>query len=408
MNRIRNLVTSQKTYVVLISSLLIAIPLQYGYSTGILIALLAVSLLSLKYHKPEWNYAYAVPFGLYGLMALSLFWSIDIKESIRGLERELALLIIPLAFIFMPNITKKTCNNILYYFSMGIAVFAIFFITAATVKFYETSDKSTFFYHALVSPLDLNAIYVSVITSLCLLFLLFKSKKTVLTILAIVLMSAFLLLLASKTIIVVTFISLVLGIFHTFRKKTIALLLLVFSAVVVALIVFSNPVKERFNREIEDSNIKEVLTCERFTRVYDWTGTTIRIFQARIFYEMLDEDDAFITGYGINNSQKKIVEKQKHYNLYKGFNAYNFHNQYLQAWSEIGILGFLFIILFLVLLFKQYLVNKEVMLLALFLIMLAVFVTESYLWRQRGLYHFLLLFCLFFKTEKREHTLNKK
>ena len=81
MPKIANIVTSQKTFVFLICSLLLAIPLQYGYSTGILIALVAVSFLSLKYHKPQWNPAYLIPFGLYGLMVLSLAWSINLKND---------------------------------------------------------------------------------------------------------------------------------------------------------------------------------------------------------------------------------------------------------------------------------------------------------------------------------------
>jgi len=408
MHRIRNLITSQKTYILLLSSLLIAILLQYGYSTGILIALLVVTLISLKYHKPEFHYAYLIPFGLYGVMVLSLCWSIDVKDSIRGLERQIGLVLIPLVFIFMPTITKETKNSVLYYFSLGMAAFTVFFILSALGLYLETGDTSVFTYHALVSSLDLNAIYVSVLTSLCLLFLLFKSKKTAITVLAIGLLSVFLLLLASKTVIVTTFFCMVLGLFHTFKKKTIVVSLLVFVGLITMLIIFPNPVKKRFNREIEASNTKEVLTCEKFGKVYDWTGTTIRLFQARIFYEMLDEDNAFITGYGINTSQEKIIEKQKEYDLWLGYYTYNFHNQYIQAFSEIGIIGFLFIVLFLVMLARQYTVNKDILFLSLFLIMLAVFVTESYLWRQRGLYHFLLLYCLFFKTEKREHRLNKK
>ena len=405
MLKIANIVTSQKTYIFLISSLFIAIPLQYGYSTGILVSLLLVSFLSLKYHKPEWNVAYLIPFGLYALMLVSLFWSINVKESIRGLERQLGLVLIPLAFICMPPITKETKKAILYYFSLGMAAFAVFFMLAASIAFVKTNDTSVFFYHALVSALDLNAIYVSVLTSLCLVFLLFKSKKTLITVLAIAILSVFLLLLASKTIIVATFILLIFGLFKTFKRKTIIVSLLVFTAILIGLILFPNPVKKRFDREIKASNIEEVLSRKKFNKVYDWTGTTIRLFQGRIFYEMLDEDDAFITGYGINTSQSKIIEKQKEYNLWQGYYTYNFHNQYLQAFAETGIVGLVFIALFLIVLFKQYLATNDIFFLAVFFIMLAVFVTESYIWRQRGLYHFLLLYCLIFKREISEKRL---
>ena len=141
-----------------------------------------------------------------------------------------------------------------------------------------------------------------------------------------------------------------------------------------------------------------MLTCEKFNRVYPWTGTTIRLFQARIFYEMADESDTFLTGFGINASQEKIVEKQNHYNLYWGYNVYNFHNQYIQAFSELGVLGFIGILLLLFFILKGYLNTKELFLLFFLIIMASVFVTESYIWRQRGMLHFLVLFGMMAKV----------
>src|SRR5699024_9794916 len=100
------------------------------------------------------------------------------------------------------------------------------------------------------------------------------------------------------------------------------------------------PVGNRFANEF-DADITEVFTSEKFSKIYPWTGTTIRLFQARIFFEMLEEDHFFLTGYGINASQQKIIEKQKHYNLYHGYFKYNFHNQYLQTFAELGSMGLL-------------------------------------------------------------------
>jgi hypothetical protein len=157
-------------------------------------------------------------------------------------------------------------------------------------------------------------------------------------------------------------------------------------------------VKQRFEREISASNLKEVLESERFNKVYDWTGTTIRLFQARIFSEMLKEDGIFLTGYGISNSEDKIIKKQKHYNLWQGYYTYNFHNQYIQAFAELGIFGLLFLFLMLGAVLRRYMRDKDMLFLSLFFIMFVVFITESYLWRQRGLYHFLVLYCLFFKS----------
>ena len=398
MKKASKILKNQKSYAVLIAVFLGFVPLLYGMSTGMLIVLLAASLVSLRYHKPEFKKAYLAPILFYVLMAVSLLWTDAIEDSSRGLERQMALVLIPLAFIFMPDITEKTRNLILYWFALTMAVFGIFFMSVAFVDYLQNGQISTFFYHSLVVPLDLNAIYISVFVSLCILFLLFKRKKTRTTIMTLVVLSVFLLLLASKSIIVATGLLGVFGIFRTFRRASI-LKLIPILAVGLGLLVFtSNPVKQRFVREITASNVKEVFESERFNKVYDWTGTTLRLFQARIFFEMLEEDAIFLTGYGINNSKEKIIEKQKQYNLWQGYYTYNFHNQYIQAFAELGIFGLLFLFLLLGVILRQFILGKDILFLSLFFIMFVVFMTESYLWRQRGLYHFLLLYCLLFKS----------
>ena len=162
------------------------------------------------------------------------------------------------------------------------------------------------------------------------------------------------------------------------------------------LVILLSPLKQRINQELT-SNVKEVLTCQVFNKVYPWTGTTIRLFQARIAYEIINEYDAFLLGFGINAAKEKIIEKQNHYNLYEGYNEYNFHNQYIQSAVELGIAGLFCTIVLLFSFFKGYIKDRELMELFLFIIMASVFITETYIWRQRGMYHFLILYGLLIK-----------
>jgi len=398
MSKISNLLTSQKTYVVLVAALLVSLPFSYGFSTGLLITLCAASLVSLKFHKLRFDKKLLLPSLFYGLMVVSLLWTSDLKNSIRGLERQLAMVLVPMAFIAMPALSVQTRNRILYWFALSLAGIAIFLVIWAAAL-YEPGATDVFFYHALVAPLDLNAIYVSVFVALSILFLLFKQKRSVQSLMALGILAVFLLLLASKIIIVATVILGFFGMLNTFKRSTI-FKILPFLILGLGLLVFtSNPIEKRFQREISSSNISEVLQKEQFNKVYDWTGTTIRLFQARIFTEMLGEESIFWTGYGINNSKDKIIEKQKQYNLWQGYYTYNFHNQYIQAFAELGIFGLICLFLLFGALLKRYLETKDSLLLFLFFIMFVVFITESYLWRQRGLYHFLVLYGLFLKTE---------
>lgn len=398
MQPLNKIVTSEKTYVALIAALLIALPLSYGFSTGLLIALLAASLVSARYHKIVFKRSYLAPMLLYAVMILSLLWTSSTHNSLRGLERQLAMVLIPLAFILMPEISMTARNRIFYLFSIGLSIFAIYFFVLAGIDYLESGKLSRFFYHALVAPLELNAIYLSVLVSLSGLYLLFVQRKSKLVVILLCIHAVFLVLLSSKIIIVITALVAGFGIIRGFRRSRIMILIPILLLGVILLMVTSNPVRERFEREVTASNIKEVLQCERFNKVYDWTGTTIRIFQARIFVEMFQEDEVFFTGYGINNSKDKIIEKQKHYNLWQGYYEYNFHNQYIQAFAELGVFGFVFLLLLLGVILQYYFRTKDIMFLSLFVIMAVIFLTESYIWRQRGLYHFLILYCLLIKT----------
>lgn len=123
MKNSRKYLLSEKTYSFLIAAVLVTIPLPFAFSTVALIILLAVSVLSLFYHKIEFKIALFIPIVVYLLMASSLIWSLYPDRSLRGLERQLPLLLVPLAFIFMPSISRKALFQAFYVFAMALAGF---------------------------------------------------------------------------------------------------------------------------------------------------------------------------------------------------------------------------------------------------------------------------------------------
>jgi O-antigen ligase len=361
-----------------------------------MIVLLACSVGSAFFHKVVFKKELLIPIAFYLIIVLSLIWSVDYKSSVRGLERQLPLLLIPLSFVLMPELQKKTYKFVCYVFAVALSVLASFFMINALVIYGQTGDSSVFFYHNLISPMDLNAIYMSVMTSLSLLYLIFYSKKKFIDWLLSGILLLFLILLSSKNLIVLTGLTIVIGLIIVKRKDLKSILLGGALVLLTGLVIFLSPLKQRMNQELT-SNVKEVLTCQEFNKVYPWTGTTIRLFQARIAYELLNEYDSFLLGFGINASKEKIIEKQDHYNLFYGYNEYNFHNQYIQSAVELGIVGLISTLIILFSIFKGYIKGRELMELFLFLIMASVFITETYIWRQRGLYHFLILYGLLIK-----------
>jgi O-antigen ligase len=109
----------------------------------------------------------------------------------------------------------------------------------------------------------------------------------------------------------------------------------------------------------------------------------------------------FWKGFGLNASLVKIEEKGKKYDVFlgdektEGYQMKNFHNQYIQNFAELGVIGFVLLILILGLNLKNALKSKDFIHIAFAILMISLFLTESFLWRQRGVVFFALFYCLF-------------
>ena len=153
-------------------------------------------------------------------------------------------------------------------------------------------------------------------------------------------------------------------------------------------------------------SMKEAWFNDKFNQTDYFSGSSFRVYQTRLFYEFLKEENIFWTGFGLNASYDKIEKKGIYYNVFQGNNEIegyqkkNFHNQYIQIFAELGIVGFLLLILFLFINLKNAIKHKDFMHIAFAILMISLFLTESFLWRQRGVVFFTLFYCLFNNYKK--------
>lgn len=355
-------------------------------------------------------------------MLFSVFWSIDKENTITSLLKEIPLLIIPICFLSFKTFPEETKTKIIEYYSHGIFMFCCFYFIKATIRFLITQDLNVFFYHELVTK-DVNAIHVSVYVAIAFFYFFTKSSKKTFDFIAISFLLLFVFLLSSKNIIVV-FIGLIL-IYHLFYSKLSKQLrlknLLVFITIIISF-SFIGQIKNRFKTEYEtmmtDSTVNDVIskgdgivynvsikqawTNEKFKPNDFFPGTAFRVYQFRIFIEMLKENNIFWNGFGLNASYKKIEEKGIFYNLYlgdkstknEGYQTKNFHNQYVQNFAELGVFGFMILVIMLFVNLKNGIQNKDFIHIAFALLMISLFLTESFLWRQRGVVFFTMMYCI--------------
>ena len=330
----------------------------------------------------------AVPLFIFGLFSIiSVIWSVDRPQTIHAIGRQLPLILFGLAGLFIPRVKEETINWILKRFTFFVCTLALVLIFLALIRYYTYQFKEFLYYHELVSPLDLNAIYVSFICSFCFLFLLQCSTlNKVLRSVQLFILGLFILLLSSKIILFLTATVSVVIIQSKFRKSIYHFIsIAIFSLFLFLLIFFDNPIKQRFTTEF-DTNFEEILIKPYFEKDRIYTGIETRLLQLRVFGEIMKSPKDYVFGLGLDGSKKLITKTHQRLNTPKRFHTYNFHNQYLQVMSELGIIGLTLLILILLYAFRRALFFKWF--LPFVILSTILFFTESVLWRQRGILFF--------------------
>lgn len=349
-------------------------------------------------------------------MVLSLLWTYDFKLSVAGLQKEIIFLFVPMAFLFLPKLSMEQRTSVIRIYSFGMVLFCIFYLLNAVFRYFSTGESAVFFYHELVT-LDVNAIYVSVFVSLALFYFIDLKSKNNLTRVCIGFLSLMIFLLSSKSIIFIDFI-LIIGYYSFYSnvpKSVRYLTVTVFTSFLIFSLFFVKEVRERFLLEYETAfvdntindkignakdtvynvSINQAWNDEKFQQNQFFPGTALRVYQFRIFKELIQEKSVFFTGFGLEASQAQIQQKAEEYELYDGYGDFNFHNQYTQTFAELGFLGFLLLISMLGLSLKKAFKRKDFLHITFAITMIVLFLTESFFCRQRGITFFVVLYCFF-------------
>lgn len=411
---------SQVVLEYLIALILITLPLKNIFVS---IATIGFVVAGLFIKKPKINLkkTFLIPISFYSLMAISLLWTKSYNDSLSGLQKALSFLVIPIIFFAIPKVSKEAINNIFRLYGFGMVIYAVFYIAMASVGYAETNNINIFFNNNLV-PIDPGAIYMSVFASLGLFYFVQIENKKKIEKIALSILTVFIFLLSSKSIITVDFIIIVwfYAFYAKIHKGTKALTISAVSLFLFFSIFFVQEVKDRFLVEYETAfvdnilhgklnkqpeknhnvSIKEAWANNKFQQTDFFPGTALRVYQARIFKEMLQEEPLFLKGFGFEASQYRIREKAKEHNLFYEYGEYNFHNQYIQSFAELGILGVLLLVIILFVNLNNGLLKKDFLHIAFAITMIMLFLSESFFCRQRGIVFFILLYCLFNSSTK--------
>ena len=399
--------------------MLLVLPLGHAVNSISVGIFVFAAILSSKKAEIKAEFVFILPIVLFILMALSLIWSLDTSETLKALGKVVPIIAIPIAFILMPRFSESSRQNFLKYYSYGISISSFLFLIKAVVRYFLFGNSEVFFYHELVTK-EVNAIHVSVFVAIAFFYFLNLKSKSWAAKICMLILSIFILLLSSKNIIIV-FVLLTIGheVYNLIRNKKKNFILLLIIPIVITVAFLSSNIAERFLIELKSNeraatvnesfnqgqvlnvSVAEAWTTEKFSDNQYFPGTAFRVYQARIFIELLQEEPIFFTGYGLNATDAKILAKAREHSVFmgnethEGYHDKNFHNQYIQFFAELGVFGFLIIVVLLGITFYTALQRRDFVHLCFAILMISLFLTESFLARQRGIIFFTAFYCFF-------------
>lgn len=341
--------------------------------------------------------------------SLSLLWTTNISATSAGISKGLYFLLIPIFISQFKRFSLEDLHKMMRFTGVILlAYFGISFVNA-TFEYREDGMISHFFYHDLTSISNNNAIYMSFLTSIVFLILFNLKNKTKLDIGICTGLFLYLIMLLSKNLIIITFLIQLILTYRLYKnrinKKNLLFFSLSFLVLLAGIVFTENPLRERFMEQslvtFSDVWAKDDFFNETFN------GLTLRLFQWRVFGEMILSGNIFLLGLGWNNIDYLAMQYFSYYNFYAGYFDINFHNQYLQTFGELGLLGLLILIYSI---FKNFLkpYSTNIYLLLFTTIVVFSFLSESYLSRQKGVLIFVIFYCILVNLKKDENNSKKE
>jgi O-antigen ligase len=336
---------------------------------------------------------------IYLLHLISIVYTDNKLEGWNDMRLKITLFLLPL-FILSTQLFSYTRKiKLLKFFALLMVVMAGIDLGLATSEYMDSSNIDVFYYTQLPSLLVAKPHYTAWYYSFAMFVIIHQilTEKTYRLFwgLGFLLLLISLVLLSSR-IFIIAFVIVFITSFVFWAVKTKASinswLRVFFGFLALIIVMFVNP---KIKSRISDTKveIQKLLGAdthrETNPRVYLWQ------------YGLKIVADKPILGYGVGDAKKELNKALKdcdakfwngEKNIPIHVKNFNFHNQFLQTWAEVGILGF---VLLVVLMFRPFLLKNQHPLFLIFVgLTLIGFLTESMLERQAGVVLFAFMYPL--------------
>ena len=306
--------------------------------------------------KPRWEWTYlswalALPILLFAIYLTGYLRFADVPKAWPLLERKAALLAIPLFWALSRLHWPRIRVRLYLWLLAGIFTAATFMLIQSLTEFIRSGNWEAFFYHHLTPPIAISPIYFAWYLAVALFWPLREASlpfgqrpHTFIRGALLVL----LLLCASKLFTVITLLLLATQWMKHHRPIRFKWGYVIAG---IAIILLTLPAGLRIAELIRQD--LEVVTWDSYRYDTPFNGLTLRLVQLRFGWEIMREEQAWMTGVGPVNAQSRLDEKYHVYQMYTGNEAlgdrgyldYNFHNQWMETLVATGIPGLATLIL---------------------------------------------------------------
>lgn len=314
-------------------------------NSKVIIGLVAISLYYFNYSIFKTVVVKNLPIlALFAIIVISLLYTIDLKIGLKRVER---LTIIPSYLLIFTYLSrqkiKRTHVYFIYILIISIATFYSHFKVISLFIENKETDLKHFFnlnysYKALGNTIELHTTYYSMYILLAIVFLLnfIKSKKhnlyaIVLSVCLVIYFSLFIFQLSSRISIGILYIIILLNIIHfIISKKQLlkgGIVLVLFHVIGFFILMNVGVTKYRFQHLLG------------FTY---YTGYTVNDtnHKTKLWTAAINANNNILVGNGIGDIQQSLNTEYEKYDLEKPLkNNYNSHNQYIEFYVGLGLIG---------------------------------------------------------------------
>lgn len=386
---------------------LITLPFDRFFCEVILVSFTLHTLIRVKKYQLKNIFAKEALIlqSVYLITIFGTFYTLNTKQAISDWGRQFVIFLFPVLFSISEFNFRKYRTQLLLGFSFSFTLVILYlYADALHVITYNHLPVKTllspyFINHNFSKPIDMHATYLSLYVALALnffLLFLFQSisrNQKALYIFSVLILTCGLVQLASKSIIIAELFIINLGIpvFYFTGIKRIKLLAVTWFATAIVCMAILNigSLRERYFDDLNSDLRVEPVHQIADTRMERW----------KVAFDLIKASP--VVGYGSGDEVDRLKQKYFENKLYDSYlHRLNAHNQYLSFLIKGGIVGLL-VYLFTLLYGLTISIKTRDMLFICFLILVAtVSLSESFLDANKGVFFYSFFFSLFIFCNK--------